>query len=91
MEATVEWLVGCLRIADEGDVETYHLSATILRKGDSIWIMGVSTIRGKPQELKTAMQKWCAANGVKHVHWERRKGKRRTVKYSLTSATYDQD
>lgn len=84
--ANVEWYeqAGCVRVFAPGKQfgDPYEWAATVVRRGDSVELVGVDKAYTPDQAL--AVFKALAGQGVKFVEWERHKhGVVRKVRWAV--------
>lgn len=73
MQIHVDWTAGVVRLLTGPYGSPYVWSASVVRTGEVLTIMGVSQMPENPHVLRGALREWCRENGISRVLWERYK------------------
>ena len=73
MQIHCDWTAGVLRLLPKGGTygDPYIWSASVVRTGDTIIIMGVASMPENPHVVRSVLREWCREQGIKTVRWER--------------------
>lgn len=71
MQIHCDWTSGVIRFLTGPYGSPYVWSASVVRVGDTITLMGVSQMPDNPHVLRSALRDWCREQGIKTVRWER--------------------